>query len=99
MSTIASLLTSIAGTIGGILIVFGGATMLMGWYDDRPDNVTRGLWVIGTGAAMAGLAAVAGQYVSNLAGSAPGTPALPDFGDILETRSISDIKNSIIQQR
>lgn len=92
MSTIANLLTSIAGTIGGILIVFGGATMLMGWYDDRPDNVTRGLWVIGTGAAMAGLAAVAGQYVSNLAGSAPGTPALPDFGDILETRSVSDIK-------
>jgi len=29
--------------ISVILIVFGAVIMLMGWYDDRPDNVTREL--------------------------------------------------------
>lgn len=92
MSTLVSLLTSIAGTIGGILVVFGGAVTLMGWYDDRPDNVTRGLWIIGTGVAMSGLAGIAGKYIDNLTATAPSQPAEPDFGKILSPSSISDIK-------
>jgi len=41
--------------ISVILIVFGAVIMLMGWYDDRPDNVTRGTWILGTGIAIGAL--------------------------------------------
>jgi len=50
-----SIFQSIGNMISVILIVFGAVIMLMGWYDDRPDNVTRGTWILGTGIAIGAL--------------------------------------------
>lgn len=73
-----SIFQSIGNMISVILIVFGAVIMLMGWYDDRPDNVTRGTWILGTGIAIGALLLTLG----NLGYTIPETsfnPVAPNF--------------------
>lgn len=55
MSQAIGIFSSIGQIISMILIAYGGMIALTGWYEDRPDNVTRGIWILGTGAAIAAL--------------------------------------------
>jgi len=64
--------------ISVILIVFGAVIMLMGWYDDRPDNVTRGTWILGTGIAMGALLLTLGSLGYTIPKSSF-NPVAPNF--------------------
>ena len=64
--------------ISVILIVFGAVIMLMGWYDDRPDSVTRGTWILGTGIAMGALLLALGSLGYTIPESSF-NPVAPDF--------------------
>ncbi len=73
-----SIFQSIGNMISVILIVFGAVIMLMGWYDDRPDNVTRGTWILGTGIAMGALLLALGSLGYTIPESSF-NPVAPDF--------------------
>lgn len=64
--------------ISVILIVFGAVIMLMGWYDDRPDNVTRGTWILGTGIAIGALLLTLGSLGYTIPKSSF-NPVAPNF--------------------
>lgn len=64
--------------ISVILIVFGAVIMLMGWYDDRPDNVTRGTWILGTGIAIGALLLTLGSLGYTIPESSF-NPVAPNF--------------------
>jgi len=65
--------------ISVILIVFGAVIMLMGWYDDRPDNVTRGTWILGTGIAIGALLLALGSLGYTIPESSFNDPVAPNL--------------------
>lgn len=73
-----SIFQSIGNMISVILIVFGAVIMLMGWYDDRPDNVTRGTWILGTGIAIGALLLTLGSLGYTIPESSF-NPVAPNF--------------------
>lgn len=73
-----SIFQSIGNMISVILIVFGAVIMLMGWYDDRPDNVTRGTWILGTGIAIGALLLALGSLGYTIPESSF-NPVAPNF--------------------
>jgi len=73
-----SIFQSIGNMISVILIVFGAVIMLMGWYDDRPDNVTRGTWILGTGIAIGALLLALGSLGYTIPKSSF-NPVAPNF--------------------
>lgn len=73
-----SIFETIGNMISVILIVFGAVIMLMGWYDDRPDNVTRGTWILGTGIAIGALLLTLGSLGYTIPESSF-NPVAPNF--------------------
>lgn len=73
-----SIFETIGNMISVILIVFGAVIMLMGWYDDRPDNVTRGTWILGTGIAIGALLLALGSLGYTIPESSF-NPVAPNF--------------------
>lgn len=83
MESLTGFLLAIAQTTGAILAIFGGATALMGWYDDRPDNITRGFWTLGSGAALLIIAGTVGGFIQTIPTNTG--PSAPTFGQITDS--------------
>lgn len=86
-----SIFETIANAVSVILIVFGAVIMLMGWYDDRPDNVTRGTWILGTGIAIGALLLALGS----LGYTIPETSFNPVFPDLKGALGFGEFKNHL----
>jgi len=89
--------------ISVILIVFGAVIMLMGWYDDRPDNVTRGTWILGTGIAMGALLLTLGSLGYTIPKSsfkpvAPNLKGATDLGGFKQLLKDNGVKVGVVSQ-
>lgn len=63
VSEIANILRPLMELVGGGLLVFGGFTAIMGYYQERPDDTSRGLRTVAVGAGLIALGAVAGTFL------------------------------------
>ena len=63
VTQIANILGPLMGLVGGGLLVFGGFTAIMGYYQERPDDTSRGLRTLAVGAGLIALGAVAGTFL------------------------------------
>jgi len=98
-----SIFQSIGNMISVILIVFGAVIMLMGWYDDRPDNVTRGTWILGTGIAMGALLLTLGSLGYTIPKSsfkpvAPNFKGATDLGGFKQLLKDNGVKVGVVSQ-
>lgn len=98
-----SIFQSIGNMISVILIVFGAVIMLMGWYDDRPDNVTRGTWILGTGIAMGALLLALGSLGYTIPESsfnpvAPNFKGATDLGGFKQLLKDNGVKVGVVSQ-
>lgn len=89
--------------ISVILIVFGAVIMLMGWYDDRPDNVTRGTWILGTGIAIGVLLLTLGNLGYTIPESsfnpvAPNLKGATDLGGFKKLLKDNGVKVGVVSQ-
>ena len=89
--------------ISVILIVFGAVIMLMGWYDDRPDNVTRGTWILGTGIAMGALLLALGSLGYTIPETsfkpvAPNLEGATDLGGFKQLLKDNGVKVGVVSQ-
>ena len=89
--------------ISVILIVFGAVIMLMGWYDDRPDNVTRGTWILGTGIAIGALLLTLGSLGYTIPESsfnpvAPNFKGATDLGGFKQLLKDNGVKVGVVSQ-
>ena len=89
--------------ISVILIVFGAVIMLMGWYDDRPDNVTRGTWILGTGIAMGALLLALGSLGYTIPETsfkpvAPDLEGATDLGGFKQLLKDNGVKVGVVSQ-
>jgi len=89
--------------ISVILIVFGAVIMLMGWYDDRPDNVTRGTWILGTGIAMGALLLTLGSLGYTIPKTsfkpvAPNFKGATDLGGFKQLLKDNGVKVGVVSQ-
>jgi len=98
-----SIFQSIGNMISVILIVFGAVIMLMGWYDDRPDNVTRGTWILGTGIAIGVLLLTLGNLGYTIPESsfnpvAPNLKGATDLGGFKKLLKDNGVKVGVVSQ-
>jgi len=63
VTQIANILRPLMELVGGGLLVFGGFTAIMGYYQERPDDTSRGLRTLAVGAGLIALGAVAGTFL------------------------------------
>ena len=52
--------------VGGGLILFGGFTALMGWYQERPDDAARGFRTLAVGAGIFALGVMIRTFFSSV---------------------------------
>jgi len=98
-----SIFQSIGNMISVILIVFGAVIMLMGWYDDRPDNVTRGTWILGTGIAIGALLLTLGSLGYTIPETsfkpvAPNFKGATDLGGFKQLLKDNGVKVGVVSQ-
>jgi len=64
ISSIVGLLQWMLYLVGGGLILFGGFTALMGWYQERPDDAARGFRTLAVGAGIFALGVIIQTFFS-----------------------------------
>lgn len=62
IDTIANLLQWMLELVGGGLILFGGFTALMGWYQERPDDAARGFRTLAVGGGVFALGVLVASF-------------------------------------
>lgn len=62
INSIVNLLQWMFTLVGGGLILFGGFTALMGWYQERPDDAARGFRTLAVGAGIFALGLIVNQF-------------------------------------
>jgi hypothetical protein len=77
--------------------------MFMGWYEDRPDNVNRGIWILGTGAAIAVLLVVLGRLgytipETNFSTTLPSLEGAKSLGDFKSDLTNAGVKIGAVSQ-
>ena len=65
VNTIIDVLQWMLYLVGGGLILFGGFTALMGWYQERPDDAARGFRTLTVGAGIFALGAIIRTFFSS----------------------------------
>ncbi len=65
INTIVNLLKWMLQLVGGGLILFGGFTALMGWYQERPDDAARGFRTLAVGAGIFALGVMIQTFFSS----------------------------------
>ena len=64
INSIVDLLQWMMYLVGGGLILFGGFTALMGWYQERPDDAARGFRTLAVGAGIFALGVMIQTFFS-----------------------------------
>ena len=64
INSIVDLLQWMMYLVGGGLILFGGFTALMGWYQERPDDAARGFRTLAVGAGIFALGVIIQTFFS-----------------------------------
>jgi len=64
ISFIVGLLQWMLYLVGGGLMLFGGFTALMGWYQERPDDAARGFRTLAVGAGIFALGVIIQTFFS-----------------------------------
>lgn len=65
ISSIVDVLQWMLYLVGGGLILFGGFTALMGWYQERPDDAARGFRTLAVGAGIFALGVIIQTFFSS----------------------------------
>ena len=60
---IVNIIESMLQLVGGALIVFGGFTAVLGYYQERPDDTARGFRTLAVGAGLLALATLAKELI------------------------------------
>lgn len=66
VSSIIDVLQWMLYLVGGGLILFGGFTALMGWYQERPDDAARGFRTLAVGAGIFALGVIIQTFFSSV---------------------------------
>lgn len=66
ISSIVNLLQWMLYLVGGGLILFGGFTALMGWYQERPDDAVRGFRTLAVGGGIFALGVIIQTFFSSV---------------------------------
>ena len=66
VSSIVGLLQWMLYLVGGGLILFGGFTALMGWYQERPDDAARGFRTLAVGGGIFALGFMIQTFFSSI---------------------------------
>ena len=64
VTQITDILRPLMELVGGGLLVFGGFTAIMGYYQERPDDTSRGLRTLAVGAGLIALGAAVGGFMT-----------------------------------